>query len=92
LLNKWQTITPPPTLKSNIKVTNAKVPQAIIPESRRLPEWKKQAIITPWTIEKWIIQESKIPLKKTKYGTNNNISNNMNNTLTDSKLKIKKSR
>ena len=37
-----------------------------------LPEWKKPAIITPHTIEKWVILESKKWLEKTKFGINKN--------------------
>ncbi len=40
----------------------------------------KSAIITPQTIEKWIIQESKIPLKNTKYGNTTNSLNSISNS------------
>lgn len=64
------------------------------PEFLKLPagwqsSYKKPATILPLS-DKEIIRESKLPLNKTKYGTNNNISSNMNNTRLDSKSTINK--
>lgn len=87
LLWQWPIITPAPKWKSNIKVT----PSTIQPNVNRwllaLPEWKKPAIITPQTAEKWVIIESKLPLKSKTNGTNNNLPNNRNNSVMATKLK-----
>ena len=56
------------------KVAEKIVPQKLLPPWR----WPNKAIITPQTAEKGIIQESKLPLKNTKYG-NNNINSSSNN-------------
>ena len=78
LLWPWSIKTPAPITKTKIKVTTWTEPR-VIKDIKRLPVWNKKGIITPQTSEKAIIQESKLPLKKTKYGTNTNLPNNRSN-------------
>jgi len=58
------------------KVAEKIVPQKLLPPWR----WPNKAIITPQTVEKGIIQESKLPLKNTKYVNNNINSSSSNNS------------
>lgn len=71
LLWQWPIITPAPKWKSNIKVTPSTIQPNVNRKLLALPEWKKPAIITPQTAEKWVIQESKKGLKKAKIGMMN---------------------
>lgn len=58
-LPQWPIVPPAPEFKSNIKVTPSEIQPNVSRWLKELPEWRKQAIITPQTKESWIVQESK---------------------------------
>lgn len=75
LLPRWPIITPKPIEKTKINVT----PSRVQPTTRlALPaKWETSFRTTLPLNDRQIIEQSKLPLKKTKYGTNNSISDNM---------------